>query len=145
MVVVESATSVKGIMILQNLNLLNVIRLHQLSWLGLELVSTAKLRFESSLMGVKVNSQYYIDKVLRPFIKHDAPCVFPGDQIRDMVFHQDSASSHTSKQTLAYIRKQNLNFVTPQEWMPKSPDAARWILLSGGSLNDACRSEKSTL
>ena len=49
MVVVESATSVKGIMILQNLNLLNVIRLHQVSWLGLELVSTAKLRFGSSL------------------------------------------------------------------------------------------------
>ena len=49
MVVVESATSVKGIMILQNLNLLNAIRLHQVSWLGVELVSTAKPRFGSSL------------------------------------------------------------------------------------------------
>ena len=44
--------------------------------------------------------------------------MFWGDQIKD------SASSHTSKQTLAYVRKQNMNFVTPQEWMPKSPDAA---------------------
>ena len=97
MVVVESATSVLGIMILQNLNLLNVIRLHQVSWLGLELVSTAKPRFRIIPKGVKVNSQFYIDKVLKPFIKHDAPRMFPGDQIKDMVFHQDSASSHTSK------------------------------------------------
>ena len=73
--------------------------------------------------GVKVNSQFYIDKGLKPFIKHDAPRMFPGDQIKDVVFYQDSALSHTSKQTLAYIRKQNMNFVTPQEWMPKSPDA----------------------
>ena len=74
--------------------------------------------------GVKVNLQFYIDKVLKPFIKHDAPRLFPGDQIKDMLFHQDSASSYMSKQTLAYIRKQNMNFVTPQEWMPKSADAA---------------------
>ena len=50
MVVVKSATSVKGIMILHNLNWLNAIRMHQVSWLGLELVSTAKPRFGSSLM-----------------------------------------------------------------------------------------------
>ena len=68
--------------------------------------------------GVKVNLQFYIDKVLKPFIKNDAPKMFRGDQIKD------SASSHTSKQTLAYVRKQNMNFVTPQEWMHKSPDAA---------------------
>ena len=49
MVIVESASSVKGIMILQNLNWLNAIRLHHVSWLGLELVSTAKPRFGSSL------------------------------------------------------------------------------------------------
>ena len=29
-----------------------------------------------------------------------------GDQIKDMVFHQDSASSRTSKHTLAYMRQQ---------------------------------------
>ena len=50
MVVVKSATSVKGIMILHNLNWLNAIRMHQVSWLGLELVSTTKPRFGSSLM-----------------------------------------------------------------------------------------------
>lgn len=41
-----------------------------------------------------------------------------------MVFHQDSAPSHTSKHTLAYLLQQKINFVTPEEWMPESPDAA---------------------
>ena len=48
--------------------------------------------------------------------------MFPGDQSKDM--HQDSASSHTSKHTLAYLRQQNINCLRPEEWMPKSPDAA---------------------
>ena len=38
-----------------------------------------------------------------------------------------------------------MNFVTPQEWMPKSPDAALMDFAIWGSLNNACISEKSTL
>ena len=91
---------------------------------------------------VKVNSQFYIDKVLKPFIKHDAPRMFPGDQIKDMVFHQDSALSHTSKQTLAYMRIQNMNFVTPQEWMPKSPDAAPMNVAIWGILKRSLHKRK---
>ena len=75
-------------------------------------------------IGVKFVSPFYIDKGLKPFIAKDVPKMFPGDQNRDMVFHQDSASSHTSKQTLTYMRQQKINFITPEEWMPKSPDAA---------------------
>ena len=60
-----------------------------------------KTEIQTIPKGVKVNLQFYIDKVTKPFINHDAPRMFPGDQIKDMVFHQDSASSHTSKQTLA--------------------------------------------
>ena len=41
-----------------------------------------------------------------------------------MVFHQDSASSHTSKQTLQFLKKEKVNFIDRDEWMPKSPDAA---------------------
>ena len=40
-----------------------------------------------------------------------------------MFFHQDSTSSHTSKHTLTNMRQQKVNFVTPDEWMPKCPDA----------------------
>ena len=111
-----------------------------MAWAGVNFHGKTEIRIIPK--GVKVNSQFYIDKVLKPFIKHDAPRMFPGDQKKDMVFHQDSASRHTSKQTLAYIRKQNMDFVTPQEWMPKSPDAAAmdFAIWGIGSLNDACRS-----
>lgn len=93
-----------------------------MAWAGVSFHGKTEIRIIPK--GVKVNSQYYIDKVLKPFISKDAPRMFPGDTIKDMVFHQDSASSHTSKQTLTYMRQQNINFVTPNEWMPKSPDAA---------------------
>ena len=41
-----------------------------------------------------------------------------------MLIHQNSASSHTSKQTLQFLKKEKVNFIDPEEWMPKSPDAA---------------------
>ena len=115
MVIVESATSVKG---------------------------HGKTEIRIIPKGVKVNSQFYSDKVLKPFVKHDAPRMFPGDQIKDMVFHQGSASSHTSKQTLAYKRKQNMNFVTPQEWMPDSPDAAPMDFAIWGTLKRRLQKRK---
>ncbi|KAH3841210.1 hypothetical protein DPMN_114668 [Dreissena polymorpha] len=40
-----------------------------------------------------------------------------------MVFHQDSVSSHTSKQTLQFLKKEKVNLIDRDEWMPKSPDA----------------------
>ena len=74
--------------------------------------------------GTKVNSEYYIKNVLKPFIEKDVPKLFPGDTAKDIVFHQDSASSHTAKQTLAYLKNKNIKCISPVEWMPKSPDAA---------------------
>ncbi|KAH3897496.1 hypothetical protein DPMN_021684 [Dreissena polymorpha] len=41
-----------------------------------------------------------------------------------MVFYQDSASRHTSKQTLQFIKKEKVNFIDRDEWVPKFPDAA---------------------
>ena len=73
--------------------------------------------------GAKVNSKFYINKVLKPFLDKDVPKLFPEGQ-NAMIFHQDSASSHTSKDTLDFLRKRKVKFITPEEWMPKSPDAA---------------------
>lgn len=72
----------------------------------------------------KVNAEYYIKHVLTPFLKNDVPKLFPGDERKDMVFQQDSASSHTAKHTLEFLEKNNIKYITPNEWMPKSPDAA---------------------
>lgn len=38
------------------------------------------------------------------------------------IFHQDSAPSHTAKATLNFLKK--IKFISPQEWLPKSPDCA---------------------
>ena len=77
-------------------------------WAGVNFHRKTEIRIIPK--GVKVNSQLNIDKVLKPLIKHDAPRIFPGDQINDMIFYRESTSSHT----LAYMHKQNMNFVTPQ-------------------------------
>ncbi|CAF2153742.1 unnamed protein product [Rotaria magnacalcarata] len=50
--------------------------------------------------------------------------VAPGGQEKQMIYHHDSAPSHVSKETIAFMNKTKINYVKPQEWMPKSPDAA---------------------
>ncbi|KAH3778601.1 hypothetical protein DPMN_180070 [Dreissena polymorpha] len=49
--------------------------------------------------GSKVNSEYYINTVLQPFIRKDVPRLFLQGK-HAMTFHQDSASSHTAKHTV---------------------------------------------
>ena len=45
---------------------------------------------------IKVNSEYYINKVLKQFIRKDVPRLFPEDE-HVMTFHKDGASSHNFK------------------------------------------------
>lgn len=91
-------------------------------WAGVSYYGKTSLRIIDR--GVKVNSDYYINKVLKPFLDKDVPRMFPAGKEKDMVFHQDSASSHTAKKTIEYLKKRKTKFITPDEWMPKSPDAA---------------------
>jgi hypothetical protein len=39
-----------------------------------------------------------------------------------LVFQQDSAPSHTARKTLKYLRDKNVDFISPDEWPPYSPD-----------------------
>lgn len=71
--------------------------------------------------GAKINSDYYIKKILKPFIKYDFYRLYPNG---DGVFHQDSAPSHSSKKTVDFLNRSKINFIKPYEWMPNSPDAA---------------------
>ena len=41
-----------------------------------------------------------------------------------MIYHHDIAPSHASKKTIAFLTKSKINYVKPEEWIPKSPDAA---------------------
>ena len=108
----------------KNLSSRNAIQLHQVLWCGLVLVITKKTSLRIINKGVKVNSDYYIGHVLKTFIEKDVPRLFPG-RAREMVFHQDSASSHTARKTLDFLQKRRVQYITPPEWMPKSPDCAR--------------------
>jgi len=42
----------------------------------------------------------------------------------NMLFHQDSATSHVSKYTLRSLDSKGIKYITKKEWMPNSPDAA---------------------
>ena len=90
-------------------------------WAGVSYYGKTSLRIINK--GVKVNADYYIGHVLKPFIEKDVPRLFPGCA-REMVFHQDSASSHTARKTLDFLQKRRVQNITPSEWMPKSPDCA---------------------
>ena len=41
-----------------------------------------------------------------------------------MVFHRNNPPSHSSKKTIAFLDALKINYVKPEEWMPKLPDAA---------------------
>lgn len=70
--------------------------------------------------GAKINRTYYINNVLKKFQKC-AKKLYP---LGNYKFHQDSAPSHTAKDTLAWLIEQGIDFIKPDEWMPNSPDAA---------------------
>ena len=58
-------------------------------WLGLECHIGERLRYVSLTKVQKVNSKYYREQVLKPFLDNDVPRLFP-DGPESMVFHQDS-------------------------------------------------------
>ena len=71
--------------------------------------------------GAKINAIYYQEKVLRPFFARNVHRMYPNG---NFVFHQDSAPSHKAKSTIQWLKTRKIPFITPEEWMPSSPDAA---------------------
>jgi hypothetical protein len=70
--------------------------------------------------GAKINSKYYCHKVMRPFSK-ELKQRYPDD---DYLFHHDSAPAHASKYTRKYLKDNGIRYITPDQWMPSSPDCA---------------------
>jgi cyclopropane fatty-acyl-phospholipid synthase-like methyltransferase len=71
--------------------------------------------------GAKMNSDYYIKKILKPFLRKDVKILYPNG---DYIVHQDSAPSHSSKKAVKYLQDNKVTYITPEQWMPNSPDAA---------------------
>ena len=85
-----------------------------MAWAGVRFHGKTIIRIIDK--GVKVNSDFYIIKF--------RSLLFSGGQIKDMIFHQDSTSSHTSKHTLAYLRQEEIIFPTPEKMDARKSDAA---------------------
>uniref|UniRef100_A0AC35UAF6 DDE_3 domain-containing protein n=1 Tax=Rhabditophanes sp. KR3021 TaxID=114890 RepID=A0AC35UAF6_9BILA len=68
----------------------------------------------------KINKEYYIKDVLEPFLLEAKDYMIEGDY----VFQQDSAPSHTAKKTRKFLKDEKIKWITPEQWMPYSPDVA---------------------
>lgn len=67
-------------------------------WMGISYNGVTKVQFIES--GAKINSNYYQEKILKPFLNKDASKLYPNN---DFIFHQDSAPSHASKSTIEFL------------------------------------------
>ncbi|GBO07073.1 hypothetical protein AVEN_207910-1 [Araneus ventricosus] len=88
-------------------------------WMGISANGVNKPRFVQP--GAKMNSEYYMQKILKPYLKDDYCRLYPNG---DAAFHQDSAPSHASRVTQKFLTDQQVKFLRSQQWMPNSPDPA---------------------
>ena len=69
--------------------------------------------------GAKINVDYYVNHISKLVI-----FIVYFQSMKKMIYHHDSALSHT----IAFLNKSKINYVKPEEWMPKSDpmDYAIW-------------------
>ena len=70
---------------------------------------------------VKINAEYYISSIMKPFIKKDLPRLYPDG---NYIYQQDSAPAHRAKKTMEFFENCNFNYLKPEKWLANSPDAA---------------------
>lgn len=71
--------------------------------------------------GAKIDAKYYQKNVIRSFIVKDKERLFKG---KKFIWHQDSAHSHSANSTVNYLERNKIEFITKDQWIPKSPEAA---------------------
>ncbi|GBM62280.1 hypothetical protein AVEN_264141-1 [Araneus ventricosus] len=88
-------------------------------WMGISANGVTKPWFVQP--GARINSEYYIQKILKPFRKDDYCRLYPNG---DAVLHQDSAPSYAPRVTQIFLMDQQVQFLRPQQRIPNSPEAA---------------------
>ena len=73
-------------------------------------------------LGIKINTDYYIHKILKPFLLRNIPRLFRRNTKKKTVFHQDNTHSRVSKKAIAFLDALKINYFKPEEWTHKSPD-----------------------
>lgn len=67
--------------------------------------------------GVKIDGKYYRDVLLKDCLLPDMRAITP-----DFIFQQDSAPSHTARETVQLLIDETHDFIEPTLWPPNSPD-----------------------
>jgi inhibitor of nuclear factor kappa-B kinase subunit alpha len=88
---------------------------------GISYRGQTKLRFVPP--GAKINSDFYINNVLKPLIAEDIPRLHPGQEHK-VIIHHDNAPSHQSKKTQAFLKTCGKKFIPKEDWLRNSPDVA---------------------
>ena len=89
---------------------------------------TGKTRVVFIDLGAKVNSSYYCNIVLEKGLLPDIRAICRHYR---WALQQDGTPAHTTRTTMDYLKKENINFIEPHMWPPNSPDINPWITLFG--------------
>ena len=88
----------------------------------------------------KVNSQYYINFVLKPILEEYIPQKYSGE-LKKVFLHHDKCTSHTSKLTQQYLEsvkaRLGINFIENKDIPIKSPDASPMDFYGFGHLKQS--------
>jgi hypothetical protein len=96
---------------------------------------------------VKINSDYYIQHVLKPLLETEVPKLYPGET--DKVFvHHDAAPSHTSHKTTRYgeelQQKLGISLIHKSMIPVKSPDTSPMDFYGFGLLKQRLQRRRAT-
>lgn len=94
----------------------------------------------------KINSQYYVDYVLRPLFTEHLPRLY-GQDINKVFFHHDKATSHTSNLTTDYLNEVaeelGITYIEKKEIPVKCPDASPLDFFGFGYLKQRITKRKA--
>jgi len=94
---------------------------------------------------VKINSKYYINKVLKPWMECKIQKLY-GEDTKNVIVHHDQASSHVSRETEAYAEdlksRLGITILKKSEIPVKSPDISPMDFFGFGYLKQRLFSRK---
>ena len=91
----------------------------------------------------KVTAQVFIDQILSKMVQKDLPKLY-GDRAKDVIFHMDSAPSHTAKKTVKWLQDNQVKYIPKDRWMANAPDAAPLDYAVNGNLKNILSHRKAT-
>ncbi|GBM49394.1 hypothetical protein AVEN_32523-1 [Araneus ventricosus] len=86
-------------------------------WMGISANGVTKTWFVQP--GAKINYEYCVQKILKPFLKDDYCRLYPNG---DAVLHQDSAPSYAPRVIQKFLTDQQVQFLRLKQRIPNSPE-----------------------